>query len=257
MFLGCDIGTGFSKAVLIDDGKIKATAIIATEADPRRASNEILRRVLDTTSIKQDDIKGCATTGWGRTYVPVKHQEEGLMNCLAKGANHVLSSCRTVIDVGAQHSMAISIDGNGQVMEFRQNDRCAAGSGRFLEIISEALQVPLEDVSSCIMDAVEKINVTAQCAVFAESEVIAHVNDGKPVGAILTGIIDALGRSLVTVAKRLSVHEDIVLSGGMAKNGALVEVLEKNLGKSIHIASPDPQLLAAFGAALLAKEVDK
>jgi len=257
MFLGCDIGTAFTKAVLIDAGKIKAAEIMPTEADPRRAGNEILKRVLDAAAIKEDDIKACASTGWGRAYIPVKHQEEGLMNCLAKGANHLLASCRTVLDVGAQHSMAILIDAKGQVMEFRQNDRCAAGSGRFLEIISAALQVPLADVSSCVMEAGEEVNITAQCAVFAESEVIAHVNDGKPVGAVLAGIINALGRGLVTVASRLSVQEDILLSGGMAKNDALVNVIEKNLGKSVQIASPDPQLLAALGAALLAKEVEK
>jgi predicted CoA-substrate-specific enzyme activase len=257
MFLGCDIGTAFTKAVLMDDGEIKTVEIIPTEADPRRASDDILKRVLNAAAINEDDIEACASTGWGRAYIPVKHQEEGLMNCLAKGANHLLASCRTVLDVGAQHSMAILINDKGQVVEFRQNDRCAAGSGRFLEIISAALQIPLTEVSSCIMEAGEDVDITAQCAVFAESEVIAHVNDGKPVGAILAGIINALGRGLVTVASRLSVQEDIVLSGGMAKNDALVNIVEKNLGKSVQIASPDPQLLAALGAALLAKEVEK
>lgn len=256
MYIGCDIGTGYTKGVLIDEaGKIRASLIIPTKADPRNASKTIIEELLNKASLSEDNIKGCGSTGWGRAYVPLKHKELSLINCIARGANFIHPSCRTVMDVGAQHSMVILVDEKGQVLEFRQNDRCAAGSGRFIEVISEALRVPLEDVSSLVMNAKEKVNVTSQCAVFAESEVIAHVNDGKPVDAILAGIIDALGRGLVAMAKRLAVMDDIIISGGMAKNTALVKTIENGLEKSLHVAGPDPQLLAAIGAALFIKEV--
>ncbi|RLB11664.1 MAG: hypothetical protein DRG39_03700 [Deltaproteobacteria bacterium] len=256
MYIGCDIGTGYTKGILMDnEGVIKASCIIPTVANPRDASKTIIKELLNGAGLKESEIKGCGSTGWGRSYVPMQHRELSLINSIAKGVSFVHSSCRTVIDVGAQHSMVILVDEKGQVLEFRQNDRCAAGSGRFIEVISEALRVPLEEVSSLVLNAKERVNVTAQCAVFAESEVIAHVNDGKPVDAILAGIIDALGRSLVAIAKRLSVVEDIFVSGGMAKNAALIKVMQEHLQKSLHVAEPDPRLVGAIGAALLVKEV--
>ena len=256
MYMGCDIGTGYTKGILMDDeGVIKASCIIPTKANPRNASKIIIEELLNKVGLKEADIKGCGSTGWGRSYVPIQHKELSLINSIAKGVNFVHSSCRTVIDVGAQHSMVILVDEKGQVLEFRQNDRCAAGSGRFIEVISEALRVPLEKVSSLVLNANERVNVTSQCAVFAESEVIAHVNDGKPVDAILAGIIDALGRSLVAIAKRLSVIDDIFVSGGMAKNAALINIMQNHLQKTLHVAEPDPQLIAAIGAALFVKEV--
>ncbi len=258
MFLGCDIGTAYTKAVLIDkEGTIKASDIIATEADPKTAGDEMLKRIFDAASIGPDDISACFSTGWGRTYINIDHREKGMMNCLAKGANYVLPSCRTLLDIGAQHCMAISVDDMGKVVEFRQNDRCAAGSGRFVEVISDALNVPLEEVSDYALSSEEDITITAQCAVFAESEVIALVNDGKSQEAILSGILNSLARGIVTLAKRLSVRKEILVSGGLAKNSALVSDVEMNLESQVKIASPDPQLLAALGAALLAKENGK
>jgi len=256
MYIGCDIGTGYTKGVLMDDdGSIKASLIIPTNANPRDASKMIIEDLLNEMDLKDSDIKACGSTGWGRSYVSVEHKELSLINSIAKGVNFVHPSCRTVIDVGAQHSMVILLDEKGQVLEFRQNDRCAAGSGRFIEVISEALRVPLDEVSALVLNANERVNVTSQCAVFAESEVIAHVNDGKPVDAILAGIIDALGRSLVGIAKRLSVVDDIFVSGGMAKNDALIKVMQDHLNKALNKAEPDPQLIAAIGAAIFVKEV--
>ncbi len=258
MYIGCDIGTGYTKGVLIEEnGNIKAKAIIPTNADPRNASKKIIEELINIADVNESEIEGCGSTGWGRAYVPIQHNELSLINCIAKGASFLHPSCRTVIDVGAQHSMVILIDEKGQVLEFRQNDRCAAGSGRFIEVISEALRVPLEEVSSLAINADEKVNVTSQCAVFAESEVIAHVNDGKPVDAILAGIIDALGRSLVAIAKRLIIADDVIISGGLAKNSALVKVIGNNLKKDVGIVKPDPQLVASVGAALFVKEVIK
>lgn len=255
MYIGCDIGTGYTKGVLLDeDGQILASCIIPTNADPRTASKTIIEELLKKSNISQDQIKRCGSTGWGRAYIPVEHKELSLINCIAKGINFLSPSCRTVIDIGAQHSMVILLDEKGQVLEFRQNDRCAAGSGRFIEVISEALQVPLEEVSSLVLNAKEMVNVTSQCAVFAESEVIAHVNDGKPVDAILAGIIDSLARSLVAIAKRLSVVDEVFVSGGMAKNSALVKQISRYLEKELHTAQPDPQLVGAIGAALFVKE---
>lgn len=256
MYIGCDIGTGYTKGVLIDEhGDIKASCIIPTEANPRNASNTIIEQLLMDVGLKEEDIKGCGATGWGRSYVSLPHKELSLINSIARGVSFLHPSCRTVIDVGAQHSMVILVNENGQVLEFRQNDRCAAGSGRFIEVISEALRVPLKEVSSLVSNANERVNVTSQCAVFAESEVIAHVNDRKPVDAILAGIIDALGRSLVAIAKRLSVMDDIFISGGMAKNEALVNVIQDHLQKRLHVVEPDPQLVAAIGAAFFVREV--
>jgi predicted CoA-substrate-specific enzyme activase len=255
MYIGCDIGTGYSKGVLIDeDGRVMASVIIPTNADPRNASKTIIDELLNKAKVDKEDIKGCASIGWGRSYVLLEHKELSLINCIARSANFVYPSCRTVIDIGAQHSMVITVDEKGQVMEFRQNDRCAAGAGRFVEVISEALRVPLEKISDLVMNAGEKVNVTSQCAVFAESEVIAHVNDGRPVDAILAGIIDSLSRSLIAIAKRIPIQDDVVVSGGMAKNRALVKAMEQNLGKKLHMVGQDPQLLAALGAALFIKE---
>ncbi len=254
-YIGCDIGTGYTKGVLMgEDGRIIASSIIPTNADPRSAGKKIIDELLEKAKLKKEDIAGCGSTGWGRAYLPMEHKELSLINCIARGVSFLHPSCRTVIDIGAQHSMVILLDEKGQVLEFRQNDRCAAGCGRFIEVISEALQVNIEEISSLVLNAKEKVNITSQCAVFAESEVIAHVNEGRPVDAILAGIIESLGRSLVAMAKRLLVAEDIFVSGGMAKNAALLNVMQQHLEKKLNPAEPDPQLVGAVGAALLVKE---
>jgi len=254
-YIGCDIGTGYTKGVLLsEDGKIMASSIIPTNADPRSAGKVIVEELVEKSDVKKEDVAGWGSTGWGRAYLPMDHKDLSLINCIAKGANFLHPSCRTIIDIGAQHSMVILLDEKGQVLEFRQNDRCAAGSGRFIEVISEALQVNIEEISSLVLNAKEKVNITSQCAVFAESEVIAHVNEGKPVDAILAGIIESLGRSLVAMAKRLLIEEDIFVSGGMAKNRALIEVMQEHLEEKLNPAEPEPQLVGAIGAALLVKE---
>ncbi|HDL07441.1 MAG TPA: 2-hydroxyglutaryl-CoA dehydratase [Desulfobacteraceae bacterium] len=254
MFLGCDIGTGFTKAVLLNEVGIKATITIPTEADPRTAGKDAVEKILKTAGINDSELKSSAATGWGKSYFPLKSKKENLINCLVAGAGHILPSCRTLLDIGAQQTLAIAINGRGQILEYRQNDRCAGGSGRFMDIISEALGTSLENMSDLAIDAEDKVLITNQCAVFAESEVITRVNDGKPVAAILAGIVDSIGRSLITLVKRISIQDDLMISGGLAKNRALVKFLEEHLGKSIQPARPDPQLVAALGAALLAKE---
>lgn len=254
MFLGCDIGTGYSKGVLLDqDGRIIASCIFPTKADPRSASKAIIDELTKKAGIKEDQIKACGAVGWGRAYVPIEHKELSLINCIARGINFLSPSCRTVIDMGSQHSMVILIDDKGNVIEFRQNDKCAAGCGRFIEVITEALQVPLDKVSETALSAKEKVNITSQCAVFAESEVIAHVNDGKPVEAIVAGIMDSLGRSISSIAKRLLIQEDVFASGGMAKNRALLNVIEEHIEKKVFVPDIDPQFVGAIGAALFVK----
>jgi len=163
-------------------------------------------------------------------------------------------SIRTVVDIGGQDAKVIKIDEHGQVMRYSYNDKCAAGTGRFLEVIAEALEVKLEDMGELSLMSTEKVTISNQCVVFAETEVISLVNDGKEVADILNGLNRALANRAASLAKGLGVENDVAFTGGVAKNMGVARALEQSLGVPLKTLNIDPQINGALGAALLARE---
>lgn len=252
MILGCDIGTGYSKAVLMEDHALSYYTIKPTNANPDRAMDGIIKDIAEKHGVGLSDIDKVFITGWGDERVSMDHKSAGLLNCLGKAAIWAFPSCRSVLHLGTQHSLIVSLNEKGRVMEFRENDKCASGSGRFLEIISQALEIDVEDIADMIMRADKQINISSQCAVFAESEVISLVNKGESVKNIISAMVRSLCKNVATLSRRINIKKDCLLSGGLANNCAIKGYIQDSLNLELQVFQPVPDIIAAVGAALYA-----
>jgi len=252
--MGCDIGTSATKVVIMKDGTVAGYDITPTKDRPDQAVERSINNALSNTGISLNDIKYCGSTGWGTKFLSLDHTEENLIKSLSKGAHWTIPTARTVVDVGGLSSTAISVNEKGKPMEYRLNDKCASGSGRFLEMVAEALELKVEELGPLSLSAKERVHMTSQCAVFGESEVIAYVNAGREVADIVAGVTYSAGLGLSTLVKRLGVQRDCVITGGVAKNVAVVKALKENIGIEVKVPHFDPQIVGAIGAALCAQE---
>ncbi|MEW6439821.1 MAG: acyl-CoA dehydratase activase [bacterium] len=250
MVLGCDIGTGVTKAVVLQDGKPIVGVRTATEANPDRALEKVLEQVRLRTGLKAEDLGEILVTGWGQGRISVPHKTQATMSCLARAAVWDVPTCRSVLCIGAQQSVVLSVSDQGRVLDYRMNDKCAAGAGKFLEGMFEALGCSLEESARVARGAAKKLSVTSQCAVFAESEVVCLINEGESVSDIAAAIFGALSNTLVTLCKKIGTKDDLVIGGGIANNSRIVEMLEEGLGRRLHVFRPAPDWMAAVGAAL-------
>jgi len=255
MFLGCDIGTVFTKAVLMENNIIQYYTIITTNANPDKAMERIFADILENKGINQADLDEIAVTGWGKDRVSIVSTSirPSMLNCIGRGAVWAVPSCRSVLCVGAQQSLALSVNDKGRVMGYRTNDKCAAGSGRFLDRISEALEIDVKESSDIAKGFTKELTMSSQCAVFAESEVVSRVNDGEAVPDIIAAVLRALSRGIATLAKRIDAKEDCVLGGGLAKNETLIDYIKDSIQMNVIPFQPQPDLIGAVGAALHAK----
>jgi predicted CoA-substrate-specific enzyme activase len=252
--MGCDIGTSATKVVIVKDGTLAAYDITPTKDRPDQAIENSVNKVLSNTSISLNEVEYCGSTGWGTKFAPLNHSEESLIKCLSKGAHWAVPTARTVVDIGGLSSAAISVNEKGKPTEYRLNDKCASGSGKFLEMVAEALELKVEEIGPLSLSAKERVQMTSQCAVFGESEVIAHVNAGREVAEIVAGVTYSVGLGLSTLVKRLGVQRDCVMTGGVAKNVAVVKALEESICVEVKVPHFDPQIIGAIGAALCAQE---
>ena len=189
---GCDIGSLTAKAVIVENGKILSDAIDRVKTRPEDSAKEIMQMALDKAKLTMDSIGYVVGTGYGREKIPFADSVESEITCHAKGAFKVMPSVRMVIDIGGQDAKATRLDDSGMVARYIYNDKCASGTGRFLEVMAEALEVPLEELGSLAAKSKEKLSISNQCVIFAETEVISLVNEGKETADIL----DALHHSL-------------------------------------------------------------
>ncbi|HDH97061.1 MAG TPA: 2-hydroxyglutaryl-CoA dehydratase, partial [Proteobacteria bacterium] len=253
IYAGLDIGSLTVEAVLLDASEeVVATGFGYSGARPSKAAERVLNEALAKAGVGLDDIFLVAT-GYGRISVPFAEATVTEITCHAKGAHKVLAGVRTVIDIGGQDSKAIALDGHGRVIDFAMNDKCAAGTGRFLEVMAKALEVPLEEMAALAMNHKKEIKVSSTCTVFAESEVISLLAEGHDTGDILWGVIRSIASRIAALAQRVGLREPVMLSGGVAKNEAVKLALEDIFGVGIFVP-PDPQIIGALGAALIAKE---
>ena len=255
-FMGIDIGSGTSKGVITKDGKLEAYHLVPTGVDYRVAARKVRDELLARAGLQPEDVAFTVTTGHGANLIPFSDQQVSDIRCCAKGINTVFPSARTIIDVQGQSSQVMRINEKGQVINFVVSEMCASGSGRFLEVIANVLQLDLKDIGPLSLESKNPVTFTTGCAVFGESEAITRVAEGVSKEDILAGVHRALAGKLSALVDRVGLEEDCAISGGGGLNIGLVTMVEQKLGVKL-LVPPQPQLVTALGAAIMAAEGSK
>ncbi len=256
-YLGVDIGSLSCDAVLIDrNGDVLSSAVEPTGADNLKAIDKAVRRVLEQSGVTRQNIKATVSTGYGRKRVAGRLCDVTEITCHARGINALLGDTRVLIDIGGQDSKAIALDQQGNVVNFAMNDKCAAGTGRFLEAMARALQVDIEKLGDMDLGATGDLVLSSMCTVFAESEVVSLIANGVAINEIVSGMNRAIASRTLSLVKRAAGNLNglsVAMSGGVAKNGGVIRALNRILGCRISV--PDqPDTVGALGAALIALE---
>jgi predicted CoA-substrate-specific enzyme activase len=249
---GMDIGSITAETVILQDNQMLSSSIVPTGANSRTAAERSLAAALKQASLRQEDLAAIVTTGYGRASFPAATKMITEITCHARGAFFVYPETRTVIDIGGQDSKVIRLDKQGRNVDFQMNDKCAAGTGRFLEVMARALEVKLEDLGRLSRSAQRTIKISSMCTVFAESEVVSLIADNQPKEVIIRGLHDAIADRILGMIRRVGVEEKVTLTGGVAKNEGVVQALEERLEVRVFVP-PEPQIIGALGAALLAR----
>lgn len=250
---GCDVGSLTGKVVILKDEKILSFSIVPTTPKPEKTAENAMNEALKKTGLLLDQIDYIVSTGYGRGKIPFAHTNVTEISCHGRGAFWLAPTVRTVIDIGGQDCKVILLDDQGNIKDFRMNDKCAAGTGRFLEGMARALGLKLEELGEVSLKSNSYALITSQCSVFAESEVVTLIAEGTELPNIVAGIHKSIAGRLISMVKGINPKRDYMLTGGVAKNIGVVKFLEDELGK-IEKISLDPQIVGALGAALIAKE---
>ena len=256
-FAGCDVGSTYTKTVILDeDGKIAASTTIRSKINSEQSAlaglQEAVSQVSDLKTL--DDLSYIIGTGYGRNKVPQADENISEISCHAMGVHVTNPEAKAIIDIGGQDVKGISIDTDGTVKTFAMNDKCAAGTGRFFESMANAFEMTLSEFSELSLTAKNVIPITAQCTVFAESEVITLVGEGKPREEIAAGIQLAVAKRCFVMAKKAGAVDSVTLTGGCAKNTGLKKAIEHVLRIKVLDLNVDPQLMGALGAAEYARK---
>jgi predicted CoA-substrate-specific enzyme activase len=253
---GVDIGSTASKTVIMVDREPVAQIIGPSTTNPKRTAQEIYDKALEQAGVKASEVKYIVGTGYGRTQVEFATKNISEITCHGRGAHLLQPSVRTVIDVGGQDTKAICVDSQGNLLDFAMNDKCAAGTGRFLEAMSRSMEVPLGDMEKHYFGDGDPCTITSMCSVFAESEVINLINDGVALPRIVKGLLQSLTNRVASLSRRLGLVEEVVMTGGVAKNRGVRDALSKKLKIPLaDFGDADPQLCGALGAALVAADL--
>lgn len=256
-FGGCDSGSTYTKCVIMDEnGKVVADVTLRSRINPvlsaRDALNQAIAQVPELESA--EDLAYLVGTGYGRNKVPFADENISEISCHAMGVHVADPSVRSVIDIGGQDVKGIAVDTDGTVLNFAMNDKCAAGTGRFFEAMAKAFEMDLTEFSKLALGAKNVIPITSQCTVFAESEVISLVGEGKPMDEIAAGIELSVAKRCFVMSKKAGAVNQIALTGGCAKNDGLKAAIEKVLKLKVIELPIDPQLIGALGAAEFARQ---
>lgn len=256
MYAGCDVGSLTAKAVILKDDKIIGQGIIQVKTSPEESSEEVLELALRKAGVRKNEIAYTISTGYGKDQIPLADSSQSEIACHARGAWWCMPSVRTVIDIGGQDAKAIRVDEKGNVVNYRYNDKCATGTGRFLEVMSKALEIELSEMGKIAEKSTKSLSLSNQCVIFAETEVISLINEGEAVPDIIQGLNRSLSSRVAALAKSIGIEDEVVFTGGVAKNSGVFKALEKALNcRLVPVNSHDPQLNGALGAALLAMEI--
>jgi predicted CoA-substrate-specific enzyme activase len=251
--IGIDIGSASSKIVILEDGKnIAAFSVVqfgTGSTGPKRA----LDSALEKAGISLDNVKHIVATGYGRNSCEWTKQQMSEISCHAKGVYYLIPEARTIIDIGGQDAKAIRLGESGNVLQFVMNEKCAAGTGRFLEVMARVLEVPLETMEEWHRLAKLPASISSTCTVFAESEVISQLSMGTAKEDIIAGVHTSVANRACSLVRRVGVEPIVVMSGGVAQNSGVVTAISSELGVQVKVA-PNPQIIGALGASLYAYE---
>ncbi|OFW20582.1 MAG: hypothetical protein A3H27_16790 [Acidobacteria bacterium RIFCSPLOWO2_02_FULL_59_13] len=248
---GIDIGSRTTKAVILDESRnIRGTALTRTRPDFPGVAKEVLAQALAQAGGDMEDVKYIATTGLGRYNVPFRDLQITDITCAARGAAFLFPNTKCVLDVGGQSTRAIRLREKGKVKEFKSNDKCAAGSGGFLERAAHYLEIPVDQLGPLSMKAQKPQAISSVCAVLAESEIINLVSSGQTMEDIIRGIHNSLATRSRGLLARVGMEPEVTFVGGVARQSGMVAALKETLGQAVNV-SKDPDLVSALGAALL------
>lgn len=250
---GVDCGARTVKVVILGEAGILGWSLVVAGGDTATAVEKAYLQALDKAAVPKEKVKKVVATGWGKQQVGFHHDAVTEVSADARGAVYLFPKARTVIDVGAEEARALRLDGQGRLLDFVMNDRCAAGAGVFLETMARALEVQLEEMGAVASGATKKVCINAQCTVFAESEVISLVHANTPKPDMARAVHDAIAERIASMVRRVGVEPEVVLVGGVGRNLGVVQALSRALGIEVQVPE-QPELVGALGAALLGAE---
>ena len=251
---GVDVGSTQTKAVIIDERRrIVQRALIDTGANVTMAAENAFRQTVELAGIGEQEVEFVIGTGYGRYKVTFGNKQITEISCHGRGAVHMFPKTRTVLDMGGQDSKAIRVNDKGEIIDFCMNDKCAAGTGRFLGAAAVALGIPLDNLGPTAMKAQRTVRISTTCTVFAESEILSWLGKGKKVEDILWGVHQSIASRSTGLLKRIGVEDEISFTGGVAKNTGMIKALEESLQHKVNV-SEDSHYMGALGAALFAMD---
>ncbi len=252
---GFDVGSLTTKAVLIENNKISGSVLIKSGPKPVVSAESVLKKLLDETGTSETDIKRSVGTGYGREKIGFIDEAVSEISCHGKGARFFIPSVRTIIDIGGQDCKVIKLDDKGNLEKFITNDKCASGTGRFLDVMATVMNIQVSELGTLSEKSSDPVTFPSICTVWAQADVIKHINSRRPAEDICAGINTAMANRVSMLTNAVKVKNDICMTGGVAKNKGVVTSLGKLLGCRIKkIRREDPQLMGAIGAALFAQE---
>mgnify|MGYP002725705040 FL=1 len=251
---GVDVGSTQTKAVIINEGlEIVGRSLIDTGANVVQAAEKAYLNALNNSGRREEEVAYVIGTGYGRYKVTFGDTQVTEISCHGRGAVHMFPKTRTVLDMGGQDTKAISVSETGEIVDFCMNDKCAAGTGRFLGAASMALDIPLDKLGPTALKSEKPVKISTTCTVFAESEVLSWLGKGKKIQDILLGVHKSISSRSISLLRRVGLDDEITFTGGVAKNIGMVEVLNENLGSKMNV-SDDSHFMGALGAALFAMD---
>jgi (R)-2-hydroxyacyl-CoA dehydratese activating ATPase len=258
MYVGIDVGSATTKGVLLDDHDvICSSAVIDGDSRPLESALQVLDSILSSAGVGRKDCRAIVGTGYGRYALNFTDKTYTELSCDCAGARYVHKSIRCIIDMGAQDSKVIKLDEEGSMVDFALNDKCAAGTGRFLDTMARAMKIPLQEFADMSVQAKKPCLINNTCTVFAESEVVSLVASGVDRADISGGLSKAIANRIGVMVQNLQVGREILFAGGVAKNNGVKKALQEKLGLDFFSSTINPQLLGAIGAAVMAKRLKR
>jgi predicted CoA-substrate-specific enzyme activase len=249
---GVDVGSTQTKATIMNEERaIVARSLIDTGANVVAAAEKAYVRALETSGLREEEVEYIVGTGYGRYRVTFGNTQVTEISCHGRGAVHMFPDTQTVLDMGGQDTKAIRVGSKGEIQDFCMNDKCAAGTGRFLGAASSALGIPIGELGPTALRAERPVRISTTCTVFAESEVLSWLGKGKTIEDILLGVHQSIGSRSIGLLRRVGIEEQLTFTGGVARNDGMVHVLNETLGLEVNVGE-DSHYMGAIGAALFA-----
>ncbi|RLI19510.1 2-hydroxyglutaryl-CoA dehydratase [Candidatus Bathyarchaeota archaeon] len=253
-FAGIDIGSTFTKVVVVDsNGNIASKIEVPTRAEQRKLANKVMVEALNKSNLSLDEIAYIVATGYGRFNVPFADRQVTELTCHARGINSIFPSVKTAIDIGGQDSKGLKVK-DGKLVNFVTNDKCAAGTGRFLEVMADLLNLKVEDLGKISLKSTKKVKISSICTVFARYEVMTKISENIPIEDVIAGLHYAIADRIIRMVSRIGIEPDVAVTGGVAKNIGVIRAIEDLLGYKV-LVPEDPLITGALGAAIIGKNI--